>query len=110
MGNRSFPEQLRFVAQTRSVLSAHSLQGLSVGAARRPRWSWHSARDTLYTTRILTEVRGWNWGYAAWRDDIYKPIPQHQLARALFCNAANAANNPDWTDPGGIGFRSYEDF
>jgi hypothetical protein len=67
--------------------------------------AWHTADRAIETT-MLSEVRGWNLGFAAWRDGVYRPISQHELARALFCNLANVVDDTNWLD-GSVPFQSY---
>jgi hypothetical protein len=107
-GDRSLPDQLRFIAEPRSFPSGvHTLKDYLFGTSTSS-FRWHTSRDVIFTN-ILSEVRSWNLGFAAWRDGIYAPVTQHQLARALFCNVANVVNDPDWTDSV-VPFRSYAEF
>jgi hypothetical protein len=46
----------------------------------------------------MSEVDVYNMGFAAWEEGVYRPISNHQVIRAMMCNAARRASLPNWYD------------
>ena len=102
------PQQLKFLEEDRIELDGHSVRDYLFGPGSTAAYRWHTDTPVIFTN-ILTEIRGWNIGFAGWRDGVFRPIPNHEVARGLFCNLANVVADPDWTDIN-IPYRSYAGF